>query len=281
MKISEIYKNKKHPFSFEIFPPKGELSIESAVSILKELSKLSPDFISVTHSAGGGGTVESTVEISSIIKNRFKIESMAHLTCINSARDDIEASIKDITDSGVDNVLALRGDRKPGFVAGYYKYAVDLINEINKSGLCIGAACYPEGHIESNSLEEDIENLKHKQNAGAEFFVSQLFFDTDAFLKFIYKTHSSGLTKPVSAGIMPMLSKNQISRMIFMCGASLPVDIIKILHKYENSPLDIEKAGIEFANKQIDRVLSETDCGIHIYTMNRPEIAKELIKGRH
>lgn len=168
----------------------------------------------------------------------------------------------------------MRGDRIEGKEPKDFKYAYELISYLRDKGFCIGAGCYPEGHIESDTLEKDIEYLKMKQDAGAEFFISQLFYDNNRFYRFIEKIRAAGITNPVDAGIMPILSKTSVSRMIFMCGVSLPSEIVKLLYKYESSPDDLRKAGIEYAAEQISDLLSNGVDGIHIYTMNRPEVAK-------
>ena len=275
MKISEIFKSGT-PISFEIFPPKGDLSVETLRDTLASLKELKPDFISVTYSAGGTGNSGKTVELASVVKNEFGIESMAHLTCINSDRQTVHSVISDIKNAGIENVLALRGDIIEGNVPTDFKTAADLINEIKNEPLCIGAACYPEGHVTCESVEKDIEYLKAKQDSGASFFVSQLFFENRAFYEFIEKAKKAGISIPVTAGIMPMLSKSQISRMIFLCGASLPSEIIRILNKYESDAESLKQAGIEYAARQARDLLANGVDGIHLYTMNKPEIASGI-----
>lgn len=277
MKISEIFRSKT-PISFEIFPPKGDLSVETLRDTLSSLKQLNPDFISVTYSAGGTGNSGKTVELASIVKNEFGIESMAHLTCINSSRQTVRSVVSDIKSKGIENVLALRGDIIEGNVPTDFKTAADLIEEIGNEPLCIGAACYPEGHVTCESVEKDIEYLKAKQDRGAQFFVSQLFFENRAFYEFLEKTKKAGITVPITAGIMPMLSKSQVSRMIFMCGASLPSEIIRILNKYENDSDSLKAAGIEYAASQARDLLSNGVDGIHLYTMNKPEIASGIME---
>ncbi len=277
MKISEIFKNKT-PISFEIFPPKGDLSVETLRDTLSSLKKLNPDFISVTYSAGGTGNSAKTVELASVVKNEFGIESMAHLTCINSDRQTVRKVVSDIKNAGIENVLALRGDIIEGNEPTDFKTAADLIEEIKDEPLCIGAACYPEGHVACQSVEKDIEYLKVKQDKGASFFVSQLFFENRSFYDFIEKTKRAGITVPITAGIMPMLSKSQVSRMIFMCGASLPSEIIRILNKYENDEISLKKAGIEYAASQARDLISNGVDGVHLYTMNKPEIASGIME---
>ena len=280
MKIYDIYSEKKQPVSLEIFPPKGELSTENARSILSGLCPLAPDFISVTYHSGASLTPEKTIAICSMIKNEFLIESMAHITCISSTRTAVKQTLGALKQNGIENVLALRGDIPADAVCGEYNYASELISELSGSGLSIGAACYPEIHPECDSAEENLRYMKLKEDAGAGFFISQLFFDNKLFFDFIDKVRRAGIKAPVSAGIMPILSRTQISRMIFTCAASLPAAIIRILNKYENSPDDLSKAGIEYACGQMRGILDSTDCGVHIYTMNRPDIASGILGGR-
>lgn len=277
MKISEIFKSKQ-PLSFEIFPPKGDLTVDSLRGTLDELKKLNPDFISVTYSAGGTGNSNKTVDLAGIVKNEYGIEAMAHLTCINSNLSEISSVVEKIKKQNIENVLALRGDIVEGVVASDFLHASDLIYHLKNDGFCLGAACYAEGHVGCESLEKDIEYLKLKQDSGAKFFVSQLFFENRVFYEFLERAQKMGIANPITAGIMPMLSKAQVSRMIFMCGASLPSEIIRILNKYENNPDDLKKAGIEYAAKQVSDLKNHGVDGIHLYTMNNPEIAKEIVK---
>lgn len=280
MRIADIFKEKR-PVSFEIFPPKGELSMDSFRETLGALAQLSPDFISVTCSAGGSGGRDRTAALAGIVRREFGIESCAHLTCINSDLATLKADVERIHENEVQNVLALRGDLIPGAHTGTFHYAVELMEKLKNEGLCLGGACYPEGHIECSDPQEDLRHLLEKQQAGAEFFVTQLFFDNDCFYKFMDRARQIGITIPVTAGIMPILSKAQIERMIFTCGASLPSAIIRILNRYESDPESLRKAGIEYAAAQIRDLWQNGADGIHIYTMNRPAIATEIVKGMH
>ncbi len=264
------------PVSFEIFPPKGELDIPSFRSMMNGFSKLDPDFISVTYSAGGGGNSHKTIDLASIIQNEYNIPAIAHLTCINSNKQEVDSVIDSIVENGIKSVLALRGDIVEGKEPTDFKFAKELIPLLKERNLRVGAACYPEGHITCENLDDDIRYLKEKEDAGADFFLSQLFFDNYSYYKFLERADKQGITKPIHAGIMPIASKSQIMRMIFMCGASLPRDIILILNKYENSPDDLRKAGIEYASKQIINLMKNGVDGIHIYSMNKPETALEI-----
>ncbi len=268
----------KCPISFEIFPPKGELDILSFHNMMDGFSKLNPDFISVTYSAGGGGNSHKTIDLASIIQNEYNINAIAHMTCINSSRSEVDGVIQSIIDNGIKNVLALRGDIVDGKAPADFKFAKELIPLLKQRGLNVGAACYPEGHATCENLNDDIAYLKEKEDAGADFFLSQLFFDNNSYYNFLEKTGKYGITKPIHAGIMPISSKAQIMRMIFMCGASLPRDIIFILNKYENNVEDLRKAGIEYASKQIVELMNFGVDGVHIYSMNKPENAAEILE---
>ncbi|MCR5485279.1 MAG: methylenetetrahydrofolate reductase [NAD(P)H] [Clostridiales bacterium] len=279
MRIADKFKDHI-PVSFEIFPPKGELGVDTLRSILDEFKALEPDYISVTYSAGGSGNSEKTVELVNIIENEYGIDASAHLTCINSNIGEVRSVLEQLKADGIENILALRGDRIDGKSPSDFHYASELISYIKKENdkFCIGAACYPEGHIECDSFSDDIRHLKEKQDAGADFLVTQLFFENELFYTFREKAVAAGINIPIEAGIMPILGKTQVSKMIFKCGASLPSAIIRILNKYENDPDSLKKAGIEYAAEQISELLSNGADGIHIYSMNRPEIARDILK---
>ncbi|MCL2816870.1 MAG: methylenetetrahydrofolate reductase [Clostridiales bacterium] len=280
MIISELYRQKRPVLSFEVFPPKKEEkgSAEALYDALARISRLSPDFISVTCGAGGVGENSGTVDIADRIQRRHGILSLAHLTCIASSRADIEKALAEMLERGVKNVLALRGDVPSGGRGAAhpdYLHAGELIRDLRREkALCIGAACYPEGHIECEDFGAGLRHLKEKQEAGADFLLSQLFFENEVFFRFLEHIRAAGITLPVSAGLMPILSRAQIQRMIFLCGASLPARIIKILHKYEHNPGDLCAAGLEYAAVQARGLAEHGVDGIHVYAMNRPEIAE-------
>ncbi len=276
MFVNEKY-NGKCPISFEIFPPKGELDIKDFRNVLDGLSRLDPEFISVTYSAGGGGNSHKTIDLASIIQNEYNIDSVAHMTCINSNKQEVDGVIDSIVNAGIKSVLALRGDIVEGKVPTDFMFAKELIPLLKERGLCVGAACYPEGHAACQSLEDDMRYLKEKEDAGADFFLSQLFFDNSSYYRFLERAQKYNITKPKHAGIMPLASKSQIMRMIFMCGASLPRDIVFILNKYENNPEDLRKASIEYASNQIIDLMNNGVDGVHIYSMNKPETAAEIL----
>ena len=252
MRVDEVFKQAASqgtaPVSFEMFPPKGELTLDTARKVAGNLCKLSPSFVSVTCSAGGSGNGATTAPIAHMITNEFDTPSVAHLTCVGRSHADIAAKIDEYRTAGVENILALRGDLPAGATeddkpASDYAYARDLIPELVDAGFCVGAAAYPEGHIACEDLNLSVEHLKQKQDAGASFFVTQLFFDNECFYHFRELADKAGITVPITAGIMPFMGKSQISRMVFMCGASLPSPVIKILAKYENCLLYTSRDG--------------------------------------
>lgn len=280
MKIKEIFEKERLVYSFEVFPPKPDYPIESIYKTIDELSKLSPDYMSVTYGAAGASANNRTAEIASIIKNKHKIESLAHLTCIGSSKEEIDNILKDLTDKNVNNILALRGDIIEGreIVDGVnFNNSQDIIRYAKEnSRLGIAAACYPEGHIESKDKSIDIEILKLKEEAGADYFISQLFLDNNYFYEFLNKAEQKGIKVPIQAGIMPVINKRQIETIVGLCGATLPKKFIKIINKYEHNKEALRDAGIAYALEQIVDLISSGVRGVHLYTMNSPYIAKKI-----
>ncbi len=283
MKIANLFKeNKKTVFSFEVFPPKKDSPIESVYSKMEELCALKPDFISVTYGAGGTVGHSRTCEIASKIKYDFGVESVAHLTCVNSTKEDIDINLADLKANGIENILALRGDYVEGIEPKHdFKYASDLCEYIEKTDeyrefFDIGGGCYPEVHGEAEDEIEDILNLKKKVDAGASHLISQLFFDNNAYYRFIERAKIARINVPIEAGIMPITNKNQITRMVSMSGACLPAKFSKILQKYENKPEALRDAGIAYAIEQIVDLIANGVDGIHLYTMNNPYIAQKI-----
>lgn len=273
MKVDEIFKTCEQPISFEMFPPKGELSMETARKVCADFSGLGPDFISVTCSAGGSGNSGKTTEIAAMIRGDFSVPSVAHLTCQGLTAQGLVEKTREMREAGIENVLALRGDIVPGIEPGDFEYAKDIIPLLADAGFCVGAAAYPEGHIDCIDFGESIMHLKQKQDAGASFFVTQLCFENEIFYRFREAAADKGITVPITCGIMPFLSKAQVSRMIFMCGASLPSPIIKLLAKFEDDPASLRKAGIEYACRQLEGLKENGVDGLHVYTMNSHDIA--------
>lgn len=277
MKIREMFKEKT-VFSFEVFPPKKTSSIDTVYQMLEELEGLTPDFISVTFSAGGSGNSGLALDIASKIKEDNRVEPVLHLPCINYSREEILAVLSELDKRGIENILALRGDINPDIPPkNEFRYASDLISFIKARGdYDVAGACYPEVHIEAKDMVEDIRNLKKKVDAGADHLITQLFFDNDAFYKFREKTQIAGIEVPIEAGIMPVMSKSQIERMVSMCGASLPSKFVKIMQRYEHNPEALRDAGIAYAIDQIVDLLANGVDGIHLYTMNNPYVAKKI-----
>ena len=278
MKITDIHKKKRPMLSFEVFPPKKDYSFEAISAVLSELIPLSPDFISVTCGAGGTGKQAKTTDIAYLIQQKYGITSLAHLTCVGSKKDEIYEQLGRLRLLGVENILALRGDIPSGDagLSGDYLYVKQLIADLRGEGFCIGAAAYPEGHIDCESDELNIRHLYEKQQAGADFFITQLFFDNAVFYRFYEMALAKGINLPIMAGIMPMYSRSQVEKMIFMCAASLPSAMIKLLNKYKDSPKDMMKAGVEYASEQISDLLAGGVDGIHFYAMNKPDIARMM-----
>ena len=277
MRISEMFANKKPVFSLEIFPPKKKANIETIYDTVAQLAVCKPDFISVTYGAGGNMADNSTCEIASNIKKTYGIEGVAHLTCVNSSREDVKEMIERFRKADIKNVLALRGDivpdqpRKDDF-AHANELAIEIQRKCNDD-LDILGACYPEGHYESRSLDEDIHNLKYKIGAGANVLITQLFFDNKCFYEFIGKARMMGINVPVSAGIMPIVNSRQIERTVALSGASLPPEFTKMISTYEHDPEGLFEAGICYATEQIRDLITNGVDGIHLYTMNNPKVA--------
>ena len=275
MRIDSILA-KKQTFSFEIFPPRGDLPVEQALDVASQMTAQRPDWISVTFSAGGTGNTQNTAAIAGRIQLETQTNALAHLTCLGSTREDVDAYVEGLHARGVENVLALRGDRAPGRAAIDFSYASELIRHLKQSApwLCVGAACYPEGHVEAERLESDIEHLKEKQDAGADFLVTQLFFDNELFYRFREACVRARIKIPITVGIMPFTSTKQIQRMAFTCGASIPAAVIKRLIAAGDNPADQALAGIEYACEQLRDLAANGVDGLHIYSMNKPAVAQ-------
>ena len=266
---------ERQTFSFEIFPPKGELPLEEAYAIAEEMAGDRPDWISVTYSAGGSGTSGNTVPIAASIERDLGVTALAHLTCLGSRRADVDGYVAQLAEAGIDNVLALRGDRAPGRAAIDFAHASALISYLRSTDadLCVGAACYPEGHVESPTEQESFESLYKKQEAGADYLVSQLFFDNEDFYRFREKCLRHRVRLPIVAGIMPFTSVKQIQRMAFTCGASIPAKVVKRLVLAGDDPADQARAGVEYACEQLVDLAANGVDGLHVYSMNKPAVA--------
>ena len=262
------------PFSVEMFPPKGSLTLDTAREVVGGLAQAQPDFISVTCSAGGSGNGGQTVPIAQLVQQMAKVPAVAHFTCVNATRATVDDAIAAMGEAGIRTVLALRGDLIDGQEPADFHYAADLIPLLKQAGFCVGAAAYPEGHIDCLDERLNLEHLRAKQDAGADFFVTQLFFRNDDFYRFREHAVAAGVTVPITCGIMPFLGKSQIQRMVFMCGSSLPAPIIKLLAKYESDPASLRQAGIEYACEQLVDLGRHGVDGLHVYSMNQPDIAQ-------
>ena len=283
MKIIDIVKQDKLSLSFEVFPPKKESSYESVRVATEEIAKLKPAFMSVTYGAGGG-TSKYTLDIAKNIKDRFDIPMLAHLTCVSSDKATVAERIRDMKELGIENVMALRGDLTPELEGTDrskwdYRYAVELIEDLKASGadFCIGAACYPEVHPESPSQKDDISYLKAKVEAGAQFLTTQMIFDNSLFFNFMYKIREAGITVPVLPGIMPITRANQVERALKLSGSFMPVRFKSLVDKFGSDPEAMTRAGIIYATDQIIDLYANGITNVHVYSMNKPEVAKGIM----
>ncbi|QAT50530.1 methylenetetrahydrofolate reductase [NAD(P)H] [Caproiciproducens sp. NJN-50] len=276
MRTNELFK-RKTVFSFEVFPPKKTSSIDVVYHTLQELNGLSPDFISVTYGAAGGGS-NHTVQIASAIKNRYGLESVAHLPCINFTKEEVLETLESLKRNGIENILALRGDLSPDIPPkADFRHASDLISFLKENGdFNIIGACYPEGHPESGGIVKDILNLKKKVDAGADQLISQLFFDNSCFYSFLERARIAGIDVPIQAGIMPVTNRKQIERMVTLCGATLPKKFVKVMERYGDNPNAMRDAGIAYAIDQIVDLVAQGVDGIHLYTMNNSYVATKI-----
>lgn len=284
MKIIDVLNQDTFAMSFEVFPPKTDSNFETVRKATNEIAKLSPAFMSVTYGAGGG-TSRYTLEIAKNIKEQYNVSTLAHLTCVSSDKATVKQRIQDIVDAKIENVMALRGDLTPeliekGMDGCDYKYAVDLIREIKESGhdLCIGAACYPEVHPESTNQKEDILHLKEKVDAGAEFLTTQMFFDNNLLYNFLYKIREQGITVPVIAGIMPITNANQVERAVKLSGSFMPYRFKSLVDKFGSDPAAMKQAGIIYATSQIIDLYANGIQFVHVYSMNKPDVAAAIQK---
>ena len=280
MKIHQMFETGRPVLSFEVFPPKRDGDISSIYQTIEDLAQVGPDYISVTYGAAGSERGSQTLHIASAIKREYGIEALAHLTGVKADEAEIE-KILDLYDAhDIQNILALRGDLETNDTPGSnrFRYASDLITHIKKTDrFSIGAACYPEQHIEARSRTTDLIHLKEKVDAGADFLVTQLFFDNEKFYDFRTEARSLDIDVPITVGIMPVLARRQIERIVALSGAYLPDKFKKILVKYEHKPAALQDAGIAYACEQIVDLLSSGVDGIHIYVMNKPEVARRIL----
>ena len=266
----------------EVFPPKKTGAVETVYNTLYGLRGLPIDYISVTYGAGGTDSQkDKTVEIASLIKKEYGIEPLSHLTCVGSTPEEIKTTLGHLKEAGVQNILALRGDKPAeGECKMAFPHASDLAAYIRDydSYFNVAGACYPEGHMDAESLDADIENLKKKVDAGVTHLTTQLFFDNDIFFSFMDKLDKAGINVPVAAGIMPIVKKTQIERTVAMCGASIPAKFARLIAKYGDSPEALYSAGLSYTIDQITDLVAGGVRGIHLYTMNNVDVATQVTK---
>ncbi|MGN0652634.1 MAG: methylenetetrahydrofolate reductase [Gemmiger sp.] len=282
MLISQMFKRKPCVFSIECFPPKQTANFDKMKDSLREMSRLSPDFISVTYGAGGSSGGVSTVEVAKFLKNELNIEPLAHMLCMGSDKQKASALLNELNEAGVRNVLTLRGDRTPARPESKdFAHASDLAAFVweNQPEFDIHAACYPEGHPEAPSLAEDVRNLRYKQEAGVSHLLTQLFFDNMHFYRFLNLTRRAGVTLPVSAGVMPIVRRSQIERTVALSSASLPSEFTRMISRYQDDPESLYQAGIEYAVKQIRDLIEGGADGVHLYAMNDAKVAAAVYDG--
>lgn len=283
MKIIDLYQPGRTVLSLEIFPPRRDYPLDSIFTTVEALQKLDPGFISVTYGAGGS-TRDRTVEIAARIKKVYGIEVVAHLTCVSHRRIELEAIMDSLIKEGIRNIMALRGDLPEGdpdfdLSTCEYHYASELIRDARKKAdFGILAAAYPEGHPECERLHQDLLYLKEKADSGVDVLITQFFFDNRKFYDFLDKAEQIGIHCPIVPGIMPVLNANQIKRMLYLSGASLPGRLVKLLDLYSGDPADMEKAGIEFASRQVEDLLKNKVPGVHLYTMNKPAQITKIVQ---
>ena len=282
MKLTEVFKKSEYSLSFEVFPPKTDDVYDSVKTATEEIARLKPAFMSVTYGAGGG-TSKYTLKIAEDIKREYGVPSLAHLTCVSSTKETVRARIADFKNAGIENVMALRGDI-PKDMQGAdrshwdYRHAVDLIAELKASGadFCIGGACYPEVHPESESQKEDIRHLKEKVEAGCDFLTTQMFFDNNLLYNFLYKIREAGITVPVIAGIMPITNAKQVERAITLSGSFMPQRFKSLVDKFGHDPMAMKQAGIAYATDQIIDLYANGVNFVHVYSMNKPDVAAKI-----
>lgn len=282
MKIIDLITQERLSLSFEVFPPKTEMGFESVKAATEEIAKLRPAFMSVTYGAGGG-TSKYTLEIAKNIKELYGVPTLEHLTCVSSNKATVRAKINEIKAAGIENVMALRGDI-PSELEGAdrsswdYRYAIDLIEELKAANpdFCIGAACYPEIHPESENQKQDIRRLKEKVDAGCDFLTTQMFFDNNLLYNFLYKIREAGITVPVIPGIMPITNANQVDRAIKLSGSFMPQRFKSLVDKFGSDPAAMKQAGIAYATDQIIDLYANGITNVHVYSMNKPEVAAKI-----
>ena len=283
MKIVDLLCEDKPSISFEVFPPKTESGFESVKSATEEIAALHPSFMSVTYGAGGG-TSRYTLDIARNIKERYGVPSIAHLTCVSSTRETVRERIADIRAAGIQNIMALRGDIPAGRENEDrshwdYRHAVELVRELRAAGdFCIGGACYPEIHPESENGKQDIAFLKEKVDAGCDFLTTQMFFDNNLLYAFLYKIRERGITVPVIPGIMPITNGNQVERAVKLSGSFMPQRFKALVDRFGTTPAAMKQAGIAYATDQIIDLFANGITHVHVSSMNKPDVAASIMR---
>ncbi len=282
MKIKDIINQNKLALSFEVFPPKTETSFENIKTATEEIAKLKPSFMSVTYGAGGG-TSKYTLDIAKNINSLYNVPTLAHLTCVSSTKETVRKMISDLKEANIQNVMALRGDIPEALLNSDrkdwdYHHAIELIHELKNSefDFCIGGACYPEIHTESQNQKEDIKYLKEKVDAGCDFLTTQMFFDNNLLYNFLYKIREAGITIPIIPGIMPITNANQVDRAIKLSGSFMPQRFKSLVDKFGQDPAAMKQAGIAYATDQIIDLYANGITNIHVYSMNKPDVARKI-----
>ena len=280
MKISDILREDKTTISFEVFPPKTTANFESVKKAALGVAALHPDYMSVTYGAGGSNR-GNTLHIAEEIQKAENVTTIAHLTCVGAGKEDIRTALSEMKEAGIENILALRGDRPKDFDGDPFKeyhYASELVATIKEYGdFCVGGACYPEGHPDSTNKKEDIKNLKKKVEAGCEFLTTQMFFDNNIFYSFLYKAREAGILVPVIPGIMPITRSNQVENAVRLSGCNVPERFRSIVDCFGENPAAMQQAGIAYATDQIIDLIANGIRHIHVYSMNKPEVAKGIL----
>ena len=284
MKLTELFKQEKLSLSFEVFPPKTDTAFESVKLATEKIAELKPSFVSVTYGAGGG-TSQYTLNIAKNIQQTYGVPTLAHLTCVSSTRQTVHERIENIKEAGIENVMALRGDLTPELEKSDrskwdYHYATELVRELRQSGadFCIGGACYPEIHPESANQAEDIAHLKEKVDAGCDFLTTQMFFDNNLLYNFLYKIREAGITVPIIPGIMPITNAKQVERAIKLSGSFMPQRFKSLVDKFGDNPDAMKQAGIAYATDQIIDLYANGIKNVHVYSMNKPDVAEKIQK---
>ena len=280
MTIKEIFQNKEVTLSFEVFPPKTDDGYEAVEKAAAEIAALKPDFMSVTYGAGGG-TSKNTANIAADLQNKYNTPVLAHLTCVSSTREFVKDMITVYKEKGIENIMALRGDiPKEGRICYDYDHATQLIYDIKSQddSFCIGGACYPEGHLECARQSEDIEHLKEKVEAGCDFLTTQMFFDNSTLYQFLYRIREKGIDVPVVPGIMPITNARQVARSVALSGSTIPQKMKIMVDRFADDPQKMKEAGIIYASDQIIDLISNGVSHIHVYSMNKPDIAAGIMR---